>query len=281
MNDNRFSYLLILSMFLWGGGWSALKMLTNVPIEVVVFWRFFIMTLSFIPILYFLKKPLILNRSNVKYVAGSSALNIAFMIFSFLGIKYGMAGAAGVIITTLSPVTTFLLMAIIFRKRLANAQYFGLGVGMVGGFVMLQLNDLSLFLNGSNVYFLICALIWAGVTILSQRSHQHIHPIHYSFLISLVASVVSFIYGYDSNLASVFDQGSEFWMPLIYLGVLGQSVATTIFFMASGRLGSEKTSSYMFLVPVFALVIAWLTLNEPMQSHIVLGGLISVLVFYK
>lgn len=278
MKNSTYSYLLVLSMFLWGGGWSALKILTpELSVDVIIFWRFFIMSLSFLPILYFLKVPLVLSRSNIKYVLGSSALNIAFMVSAFLGIKYGFAGAGGVIITTLSPVMTFLLVAVIFRKRLKNLQYFGLVIGIAGGAIMLRLNDISQFLNGSNIYFLLCALIWAGVTVLSQHSNKHIHPVHYSFLISIVASVASFIYAFDSGLLSVFDQDSKFWVAMIYLAVLGQSVATTIFFMASGKLGSEKTSSYMFLIPVFALFIAWLILDEPIQPHIIIGGAISML----
>lgn len=207
MKNSTYSYLLILSMFLWGGGWSALKIITpELGVDVIIFWRFFIMSLSFLPILYFLKVPLVLSRSNIKYILGSSILNIAFMASAFLGIKYGFAGAGGVIITTLSPVMTFLLVAVIFRKRLQNIQYFGLVIGIAGGTIMLRLNDVSQFLNGSNIYFLLCALIWAGVTVLSQHSNKHIHPVHYSFLISVVASVASFIYGFNSNLLSVFNQ---------------------------------------------------------------------------
>lgn len=268
-------------MFLWGGGWSALKILTyELPMEVIVFWRFFLMSLAFLPILYLFKQPIKLNSTNVKYIAASSVLNITFMIFSFLGIKYGYAGAGSVIITTLSPVMTFLLVAILFKKRLRNIQYFGLFIGVVGGFILLQLGDISLFFNGSNIYFLLCALTWAGVTVLAQHSSKHIHPVHYSFFISVIATISSFIYAYSSPLLSVFTQGLDFWIALIYLAVLGQTVATTIFFMASGKLGSEKTSSFMFLVPIFALLSAWIVLDEPMQMHIIIGGTISLIAVY-
>ncbi len=267
-------------MLLWGGGWSALKILTiDMPMDVIIFWRFFIMALSFLPILFLVKEPISINRSNIKYIAGSSVLNIAFMISSFLGVKYGLAGSGGVIITTLSPVMTFLLVALIFNNKLRLQQYVGLFLGIVGGFIMLELNHLELFFNGSNIYFLLCAIIWAGVTILSQHSHRHIHPIHYSFLISVIATVVAFVYTLfmQSDLSIVFEQGVIFWIAMIYLAVLGQSVATTIFFIASGKLGSEKSSSFMFLVPLFALVIAFLVLDEPIQMHILLGGGISLI----
>lgn len=272
---------MILAMLLWGGGWSALKILTySLPMDVIVFWRFFIMSLAFIPMLYYFKIPFSLNTHALKYVAGSAFLNISFMVLSFLGVQQGLAGAGSVIITTFSPIMTFLLVAILFRKRLSNTQYFGLFLGLLGGYILLQLSDLSLFLNGANIYFLLCALLWAGITILSQHSHKHIHPIHYSFVISLVATISTFIYAHDSNLLAVFDQGSEFWIALLYLGVLGQTLATTIFFVSSGKLGSEKTSSFMFLVPLFALFSAWLVLDEPMQMHIIIGGCISMLAVY-
>ncbi len=268
-------------MLFWGGGWTALKILTyNLPMEVIIFWRFFFMSLSFLPILYFFKRPLRLSFGNLKYVFASSILNIAFMVSSFYGIKYGYAGAGSVIITTFSPIMTFLLVAILFRKNITTKQYFGLILGIFGGYILLQLNDFELFLNGSNLYFLLCATIWAGVTILSQHSHKHIHPIHYSFLISIIATIVSFVYAMNSPLMAVFSQGADFWIAMIYLAVFGQTIATTIFFIASGKLGSQKTSSFMFLVPVFALGSAWIVLNEPLQVHILIGGAISMVAVY-
>ena len=268
-------------MLLWGGGWSALKILTyELPMDVIVFWRFFIMSLAFVPLLYFFKIPFVFHKHSLKYVAGGSLLNIAFMVFAFFGIKYGFAGAGSVIITTFSPVMTFVLVAIIFRKKIKPMEYFGLFLGLIGAYVLLELNDLSLFLNSSNIYFLLCAIVWAGVTLLAQHSQKYIHPIYYSFLIALVATFATFIYAYDSNLLAVFTQGTSFWIAMIYLGVLGQTVATTIFFVASGKLGSQKSSSFMFLVPVFALFSAWLILDEPMQVHIIVGGVVSLLAVY-
>ena len=281
MQNSRLIALLVFSMLLWGGGWSALKILTNTAeIEVILFWRFFLMSISFIPILIYLKQPIILSKASLKYVLSSSILNVAFMVSSFYGIKYGTAGAGGVIITTLAPIMTFLLVYIVFRKKLNFYQVLGLLIGLVGGFIMLELSDFSLFLNGSNIYFLYCAIIWAGVTMLSQHSNKHIHPVNYSFIISVFATIVTFIYGYSSGLGSVFTQSTEFWIALVYLAVFGQSIATTIYFIASAKLGSQVTSSFMFLVPLFAILIAWLLLNESVELHILIGGTLSILAVY-
>ncbi|MBT5935818.1 DMT family transporter [Sulfurimonas sp.] len=279
--DRLYSWLLVLAMLFWGGGWTALKILTiNMPMDIIIFWRFFLMSLAFIPILYFFKKPIILNRGALKYIFGSSALNIAFMVSSFIAVKHGLAGAGSVIITSLSPLLTFLIVALLLSKAIQKHQYIGLFLGLVGGFVILELNDVDLFLQGSNIYFALSALFWAFVTIFSQRSHAYIHPIHYSFFISIVATIAAFIYAYDSDLLSVFNQDYVFWLALVYLAIFGQTIATTIFFMASGKLGSQRTSSFMFLVPIFALLTAWLVLDESIQLHIVIGGLISIIAVY-
>jgi drug/metabolite transporter (DMT)-like permease len=273
--------LMILAMFLWGSGWTALKILTyELPMDVVVFWRFFFMSLTFIPILIYFKKPLILNKDSLKYILSSSVLNVSFMFSSFYGIKYGLAGAGSVVITTFSPIMTFLLVAILFKNRLKTRQYFGLLLGLVGGYILLRLDNFTLFLNSANLYYLLCATIWAGVTVLSQHSQKYIHPIHYSFFISVIATIFMFFYSYDSDLHVVFDQGIDFWLALLYLAIFGQTIATTIFFIASGKLGSEKTSSYMFLVPVFALFSASILLDEPVQLHVIIGGFISMLAVY-
>lgn len=281
MQNSRFIPLLIFAMFLWGGGWSALKVLTyKLDLEVVIFWRFFIMTLAFLPILFFVKQKLVLNTQNIKYVLGSSVLNIAFMFASFLGIKYGLAGSGGVTITALSPVMTFFLTALLFKKRLSAQQYIGLFLGVIGSIIMLQMDNFTLFMQSSNLFYLLCAFIWAGVTIFAQYSHKHIHPIHYTFLISLISTLVTFFYSYGHDLSIVFQQNTQFWIALIYIGVFAQSLATTIFFTASGKLGSERTSSFMFLIPLFALLIAWLLLGEPVEKHIIIGGIISLIAVY-
>jgi len=121
LQKKHFTYLMIFAMMLWGGGWSALKVLTyELPMDIIIFWRFFIMSLAFIPFIYYFKIPFEFNKDSMKYITGSSILNIAFMVSSFLGIKYGLAGAGSVIITSFSPVMNFILVAILFRKRLEN-----------------------------------------------------------------------------------------------------------------------------------------------------------------
>ncbi len=277
----KFTFLMLLAMFLWGGGWTALKILTeSVSVEVVSLWRFVIMFISFIPILIFSKKPLRLPKKGIKHILFSSLLNVSFMIFAYLGVKYSSAGSGGVIITILSPLFTFALTLVIFKDSHAKRQYLGLLIGLIGGAIMLNLQDFSSFIRGGELYFIFAAMIWAGVTLVAQNSHQHVDPLHYSFFISAVSMLILFVLTIPSDITIVFEQDIRFWIALLYLGILGQTVATTIFFVASGKLGSARASSFMFLVPLFALLVSYIVLDEEIRMHIVVGGTISLIAVY-
>ena len=277
----KFTLAILLAMFLWGGGWTALKILTeSVGMEVLSFWRFVIMFLSFIPILFFVQEPLRLPKQGLKYILSSSVLNVLFMFFAYAGVQASTAGSGGVIITILSPLFTFILTLLIFKQAHHRLQYLGLVIGVIGGIIMLNLHDIASFLHGGEFYFVLAAMTWAGVTLLSQKSHLHINPIHYSFFISAFAMIILFIVTLPYDINVVFEQDSRFWIALLYLGVLGQSVATTIFFIASGKLGSGKASSFMFLVPLFALIISHLVLKEEIKTNVIIGGLISLIAVY-
>ena len=279
-NTHKFTLLMILAMLFWGGGWSALKILTeSVGVEVLTFWRFVIMFISFIPILFFIKEPLRLPKKGIKYILGSAFLNILFMFFAYLGVKYSTAGSGGVIITILSPLFTFVLSLFILKQEHTKLQYLGLFIGLMGGLVMLNIHNLENFNSGES-YFILAAITWAGITLLAQKSHLHLNTIHYSFFIATISMVILFFITLNYHTTVIFQQDRRFWIALLYLGIFGQAIATTIFMIASGRLGSTKASSFMFLVPLFALVVAYFVLNEEIKIHIILGGVISLFAIF-
>lgn len=272
---------MILAMILWGVGWPALKIVTQSDLNVMVitFWRFFIMFLAFLPIFVFYRKPLAINAKVVAIAFSSAALNIAFMLVSYWGVALSNAHSAGVIITTLSPVFTLILAVKFLHVRLSRHHYWGMVLGLLGGVMMLQLWEIGA-LHPGELMFVLSALIWAVLTLISQKAHYHLDALHYSFLLSIAASVVMFVLALPYDLGVVFEQDARFWQGMLFLAVMGQTVASSIYFVASGRIGSSAASSYMFLVPLTALVSSYLILEEIPDTWLLSGGLLASVAVY-
>lgn len=274
-------FLMVLAMMLWGGGWPALKILTeSVPWEVATFWRFALMSIAFLPLLWWHKRPLRLTPHAFGWASLSALLNALFMALSFWGVEVGTAGAGGVVITTLSPIITVLIAVVFLGMKPTIRHIVGLIIGLIGGMIMLEVWSSHLFTHDGNLIFLLCSLVWAALTLSAQRSHLHMDPVHYTFFLGLIATFGTFFAAYPQGIGQVFDQDIRFWGALIYLAVLGQTVASTIYFIASGKMGSGHASAYMFLVPVFALVTSYVLLDEVPSSPLLIGGAISMIAVY-
>lgn len=268
-------------MILWGAGWPVLKTLSqSVSWEVATFWRLLLMSIAYIPVLWWNKKPLHFNRSAWISVGLSGLLYALFMVLSFLGVQVATAGAGGMIITTLSPILIVIITIIFADFRPSKRHVFGLGLGLLGGIIMVRLWEGTILTNVGNLLFIFAALSWSILSVLAQYSRQYLDPIRYSFFVGLIAALCMFFMAYGNGILAVFDQGIVFWSALLYLSVMTQTVATTIYFIASGKMGSSKASSYMLLVPVFALISSYEILGEVPAISLVVGGAMSIIAVY-
>lgn len=278
---NPLALWMIFSMMLWGAGWPVLKILSqSVSWEVATFWRLAIMSLAYVPVLWWTKKPFRLDKSAWMTVSLSGFLYTLFMVLSFLGVHVATAGAGGMIITTLSPILIVVIAIVFTGFRPSKQHIFGLGLGLLGGMIMVELWEGTILSNVGNLLFIFAAVTWSILSVLAQHSRQYVDPIRYSFFLGLVATLCMFFMAYGHGILSVFDQGFVFWSALLYLSVMTQTVATTIYFIASTKMGSGKASSYMLLVPVFALVSSYEMLGEVPAISLVIGGALSIAAVY-
>ena len=64
------------------------------------------------------------------------------------------------------------------------------------------------------------------------------------------------------------------------LSVLAMSFGTSIYFLASLRLGAKRSSSYIFLVPLTAMGFAMYLLSEPLVLSTLIGGILGIIAVY-
>ncbi len=81
------------------------------------FFRFLITAITMIPIIIILKKSFKINFKNFIVIFFTSIAMIAYMKYFYLGTKFGTASLGGAFVTSLIPINTFLIMAIMGSKK--------------------------------------------------------------------------------------------------------------------------------------------------------------------
>lgn len=71
-----------------------------------------------------------------------------------------------------------------------------------------------------------------------------------------------------------------FWGNLFFSATITTSLATTFYFVATSRIGASKASSFIFMVPFSAALGSWIFLNEVIEIHTIIGGLLGIAAVY-
>ncbi len=282
-NQTVFTLLILLSMTAWGASWSSGKMIAPLaPPEVLIFWRFLFTFFTFIPVMLIFKKPFRVKSSSFIYIVLGSLFIVSYNKFFFLGLQNGFAGTGGVLVTTFNPILTFLFTIILFKQRIRGKQIVGLILGFTGGAILLEIWTINLdkLLQSGNAYFLLASVSWASLTITSEKSRMRISPLIFSFYVFGLSALLDFFLALPLGVWDFFNKGWVLWLNILYLSVFATTFATTIYFYASGRLGSQRASSYIFLVPASAVLISWAVLGETIRLTTVIGGMIAILAVY-
>lgn len=67
-----------------------------------------------------------------------------------------------------------------------------------------------------------------------------------------------------------------FWVNILILSVISTTFATTVYFVGIEKLGANEVSSFVFLVPFFAILFSVIFLKEHISLSIILGTVMTI-----
>jgi drug/metabolite transporter (DMT)-like permease len=275
--------LVVLAMVSWGGSWPSGKLIACMASpQLVIFWRFSATSILLLPLLRLFRADLRLTVKDLLLLLAGAVLMTAYNQFFFAGLKLGLAGAGGVLVTSVTPLATFSLVALINRRRIMLKQALGLVLGLAGGAVLLEIWNLDLdqLLDSGNLFFLLCGVVWAGMTVLSQHIQKRIDFIAYSFYIYAFSSLLALLLALPGGLLTISGRLELFWLNIGYLALFATAFGATVYFLAASRLGSRRAGSFVFLVPASALLLSWIVLGEVPRLPTLIGGAAAVSAVY-
>ncbi len=277
-NHNLLYIFLFFGMIGWGASWVNAKILSSyINAYDMIFMRFGITAITMVPIIIILKKSFRIDFKSFGVAFLASLAFIAYMKYYFMGTKYGTASLGGAFVTTLIPIITFLLLTLLGEKKMEKKDYFALLLGAIGVLTMLDIWNSSLkeILVIQNIYFLLASFLWPIFTIISSKSKK-ISPIVFSFYLYIITITLDalFFVDFKSIAYETFDE--TFWINLLVLSIISSTYSNTVYFIGIERLGAGSVSSFIFLVPLSAIILSAVFLHEHISYSIIAGTILTL-----
>ncbi|MGB7402526.1 MAG: DMT family transporter [Arcobacter sp.] len=278
-NKNIFYALMFLAMAGWGASWVSAKVLSAYINEYeLVFFRNVFTIITLLPVLLYSKKSFHINLKSFILVVVASIVMIAYMKCYFLGTKFGTASLGGALVTTMIPINTFLIMALFFGRRIGKKDIFALVLGGLGVLTMLNIWSFSheQIFSQKNIYFVLASILWPILTIVSSKATK-ISPMVFTFYMYVISTILVMIFFVDLPNIDYKAFDWIFWLNILSISIISTTFATTIYFVGIEKLGTNEVSSFIFLVPLFAIVLSVIFLDEKISLSIIIGTTLTLL----
>ena len=203
----------------------------------------------------------------------------AFNVVLFIGLQtysimYLPSGPAAVLVY-LQPILVGLLAWPILGEKLTVAKLCGLVLGFLGIVVVSAgslsgaadaLSPLGVALGAAS------ALCWALGTVFFKKHEARVSTLWAVSLPFLIGGLVLTVFGAVVEPWGEISWNAGFVASLLYSGVVGISVAWVIWFALVRAGEASRVASYIFAVPLTAVLIGVVFLDEPLGYTLIVGS---------
>jgi drug/metabolite transporter (DMT)-like permease len=274
---------LMLTMFFWGSAFPTSKMLVlEVPPEVGAVLRFGLGSLLMMGILFRRSARPVPDRDVWVRLAAVGVVGVTgFNTLFFRGLSLAPSSDAGIIIPTMSPVFTAAAGMLFLGEPARLPRIVGLAVSLAGAvFFFWEVIAHTAGHEGrvwGDAALIGAAVCWAVSSIVSRPLSIRIGAMPAAswslFLGSILLLLISSPKMADVHWGLL---SGRFWTVLAYVVVFPTVIAYILWMEGIRTIGSSPATSFMFLAPVFALIIAAALLGErptPLQGA---GGVLML-----
>jgi drug/metabolite transporter (DMT)-like permease len=274
---------MICSMVVWGISWPSNKVLTSfgTPVDLGVF-RYGFVVISFLLLLIPLKTKFTISRNGIPFLLIAGVLMATYNYTFLAGLKNGSPGAGGILVTTLNPVMAYGIGMLIDWKKPTRNEFIGLLFGIIAGLMLLKVwGNETIFAKPGNLYFLLSALIWAVMSKFTSKSAKYGSPFAFTWWMYLVTLLSILPFCNFTEIGKLIQTTDiHFWGNVLFSSVITTTLATTTYFFATSKIGAEKASSFIFIVPFSAAIFSFTILGEELEINTIAGGLLGIAAVY-
>lgn len=281
---------LVATALIWGGTFIAgrIAVQTIGPFS-VAFLRFLVASLSLLIVIWQVHGHIPPLKPPQRWaVLGLGLTGIfSYNALFFGGLQTVEAGRASLIIA-LNPVAIALGSAALLKESLGWRKVIGIAISLVGAaWVISRGSLLEVSSMGPSVgdgfgwgevMIIGCVISWMSYTLIGKVVMSALSPLVASAYACWVGTLLLLPAAWAEGLWQALPrlQFSTF-LSALYLGVLGSAVGFCWYYDGIRAIGPAKASAFINLVPVSAIGLAALLLDEPLTPSLAVGAALVIL----
>ncbi|MBC17705.1 MAG: EamA family transporter [Desulfovibrio sp.] len=271
--------LLIISMALWGGTWVAGRVLAqSLHPMAAAFLRFAVASFFLIIMSWRANGGMPrLARNQILPVAFLGATGVfAYSYFFFNGLQTIAAGRAALIVACI-PVCISVLSAILYKERFGPVRIIGALTSLIGvSVVIADGNPVALLSGGvSRGDFMIlgCVASWTAYSLGGRQVMKNVSPLTAVTWSSIIGAIMLLPPAISEGLGEqIMAARTIDWVCVFYLGAIATALAYFWYYQAISVIGASRAGIFINTVPIFAVIMGFLILGEPIHLSLITGG---------
>lgn len=207
-----------------------------------------------------------------------------YYLFENIALTYTLASNVGVIIS-ISAFFTVIFSRLFLRDGQSGLQFFiGFVIAMIGIIFINLVNGADIKINPlGDILAILAAIIWALYSIITKKisefNYNVIQSTRRTFFYGLIFMIPSLGFmDFHIELSQFTDM--TIILNLLFLGLGASALCFVTWNFAVKKLGSVKTSVYIYMVPVITVVTSALILHEEMTFAIICGIVLTLVVLF-
>ncbi len=275
--------LLVSAVLSIGFSWaSGIRLAPSADMADLVFIRFFCTSVLCLPLLISRQTLKISIKEHLPTIFMALCL-VCYNLLFFFGLESGLAGRRGVIVSTIPPLLTLLIVSFLSKNTLRGIAIPGSLIGVAAGLILLKSWQYtsSGLVDPGNLVFLMTALFWA---IMMAASHK------VQIILGSFARIIAILYtaGFliltpfiimKSGLSVFTGHDTIFWLDMVFLSAASGFYGIGLYYFASRELETDRTCAFAIVVPVSAAGFAWIIPGEGPDPAFILGGALAIIAF--
>lgn len=272
--------MLVFTMMLWSGTFIGGRMLGEVLApSVSAFLRFVVASVVLLALVSRERGRLSPPPRKLwapLFVLGASGIFFYSVCF-FTALRTVSAGRASLFVAS-TPLVITCVSLIGGLERPSLLKLLGVLLSLSGTVIVIFGGDLSALLSGAGfglgeLALIGCVFSWALFTLVGRVVLRRLSPIESICWASIIGALLLAPLALSDGLLPALPRLSAgAWLNLAYLGVFGSALGISFYYRGVAEIGATRAGVFINLVPVFAVILSWLLLGEPVSLPVLLGG---------